>query len=245
MRARLIAIVCGLSSVLAAQSVQLYNTSNPGASDFQVGDQWELDIAGAPNQLVQVTTTFNDQNLGSQNYGYTDQYGMKTLTGYMPESAVGHWTEAWSVGGSPASPTLDFWVNEATFGGCETFASAAPPFLYSTDFYSLTELIFISPGSTFVEGQIVSGACGIVDVEFVALGYPAYLGANLTNYGASAFGTVYDNENTGAYGLSGRCYECYYPIIQTGVVDFVAADAAFNTYFFQTSVVLYIDREDI
>ena len=56
---RALLIFVALAIPLAAQnpSARLTNTSRPGATDFQVGDRFEVVITGAANQPVSVRTS--------------------------------------------------------------------------------------------------------------------------------------------------------------------------------------------
>lgn len=87
----------------------LSNTTSPGSS-LAVGDAWELQIKGAPNQDVYATGSFPNGETFHTKFGTTDAEGNFTDTGTEAEEHIGPWVITWSVG-NEAAPTMRFDVS--------------------------------------------------------------------------------------------------------------------------------------
>lgn len=97
-------------------SVLLENTSGGSASSFNPGDSFRLTINGPANAPIAATASQNGASPSSSNYGTTDSTGQRIITGTMPASASGTWSETWSVGGAVAG-NLSFVVTGPTGAG--------------------------------------------------------------------------------------------------------------------------------
>ena len=86
-----------------AASVVMRNTSRAGFdSSYQVGDNWQLTITGAPGAAVTAAASQNGASLGTTPFGSLNSSGQMVLTGTMSAGQVGNWQETWNVAGSPA-----------------------------------------------------------------------------------------------------------------------------------------------
>jgi len=98
-------------SFTVSPTVQIANLTHPGnTSSLAVGDNWQITVAGRPNQPVSVTGTFNGTPWGAS-VGQTDGNGNFTLNGTMAAGQTGNWTETWSVAGTQATPVISFSVH--------------------------------------------------------------------------------------------------------------------------------------
>jgi hypothetical protein len=124
MRALVILVVATTSAPAQTSLVRLVNTSRVGSRDFQVGDQFEILITGAPRQPISVRTQIN----GSTDWGpviaSTDETGRWSTTGRFEKSDFGSWSEIWTVGGKLASPVVRFNVDAPCVPGGRGFATA-------------------------------------------------------------------------------------------------------------------------
>lgn len=98
------------TSPQAAPSVSIRNLTGPSNAQFQVGDQWQIVVQGAPNQAVSAAASQNGSSLGTTPFGSTDASGRLVLNGTMGAGQVGQWVETWIVGGITAAPVLQFYV---------------------------------------------------------------------------------------------------------------------------------------
>lgn len=80
-------------------SVRNLSRANSDLS-LRVGDRWQIEVQGAPNQPVAADASQNSRNLGRSTFGNTDSTGRFTLQGVMGAEHVGTWTESWFVGGA-------------------------------------------------------------------------------------------------------------------------------------------------
>ena len=85
------------------------NLTKPGATDFFVGEQFEVVVTGAPNQIVIAAASQNGTPPAKGPQGRTDKNGRFTLTGTIGVSHVGNWREQWQVGEIKA-PSFTFEV---------------------------------------------------------------------------------------------------------------------------------------
>lgn len=110
----LILLVLMLAAVpVAAQKVvvQIRNVSRPASSDFQIGDKFEIVIHGPSDQPVSVRTTIQGRTDWGPVIGRTDSEGRWSTSGQFEKADFGSWTEAWTVGGKLAEPTVQFLVS--------------------------------------------------------------------------------------------------------------------------------------
>jgi hypothetical protein len=113
-----------IPAVAQTPSVRLLNVSRPGSRDFQIGDRFEIVIAGAPNQPVSVRTTMHGRTDWGPIIGSTDSTGRWSTAGQFEKSDFGDWSEVWTVGGSLASPTVQFPVGAPCLPGGDGFTVA-------------------------------------------------------------------------------------------------------------------------
>jgi hypothetical protein len=131
MRVLLILVVSAVSVLAQTPMVRLVNTSRPASRDFQIGDQFEILITGAPKQPISVRTTIN----GSTDWGpviaSTDDTGRWSTTGRFEKNDFGSGSEIWTVGGKLASPRIDFTVEAPCLPGSPSsvIALGLPMFL--------------------------------------------------------------------------------------------------------------------
>jgi hypothetical protein len=100
---------CGPS---VPSTAMVRNLSRPGATDFQVGESFEVVVTGAPNQAVVAAASQNGSPMAISSFGRTDKNGRFTFTGSMAQTHVGSWREQWRVGEIKA-PLFSFEVKPA------------------------------------------------------------------------------------------------------------------------------------
>jgi len=166
-------------------------------------------------------------------------------TGSFSTGEIGSWSETWYVGGVTATPVLNFTVSAPPPPPCTGNAVAFPGSIFSTDFYvgADEEPTFIEPGSTYVGAAITGGSCIFAYSNLQVFGYPSYMSASVTTGPYDAVGTVFDNESTGAYGFAGRCRDCFYPIVEYSMMNFVAVDSSPDVTIFDIPIFLWIVAE--
>ncbi len=91
--------------------VQLRNTTRPGATDFNAGDGFILEIHGAKNGALQVLATLNGIKGQLIAYGSLDANGYRAITGVETAAQRGEWYQTWHVNGALVQPVLHFFVN--------------------------------------------------------------------------------------------------------------------------------------
>jgi hypothetical protein len=134
----------------AAQNplVRLVNTSNPAISVFQVGDRFEVLLAGAPNQPVSVRTTMNGRTDWGPIIGATDSTGKWSTAGQFEKNDFGGWYQVWTVGGKLASPVVQFSVNAPCSPGGRGFAAmSGPNMMLTCETAEGSQSFSTSPGS--------------------------------------------------------------------------------------------------
>src|SRR5215469_12076677 len=121
MRALFILAMATASALAQTPLVRLVNTSRPASRDFQIGDQFQILITGAPKQPISVRTTMN----GSTDWGpviaSTDDTGRWSTTGRFEKNDFGGWSEVWTVGGKLANPRISFIVQAPCLPGGRAF----------------------------------------------------------------------------------------------------------------------------
>ena len=90
-------------------SVQLIDNTRAG-TNYQVGDSFTLAVHGAANQQVVVTQTTNGVTGAPFVFGQTDGNGNFFVSSTWGAANAGSYTQAWTVGGAAANPTLRFFV---------------------------------------------------------------------------------------------------------------------------------------
>jgi hypothetical protein len=103
--------------------VHLTNVSHPG-SDFQIGDRFEIVIAGAASQPVSVRTTMHRRTDWGPIIAWTDNSGHWSTAGQFEKSDFGDWSEVWTVGGKLANPVVHFSVGAPCLRGGQGFAAS-------------------------------------------------------------------------------------------------------------------------
>lgn len=102
-----------LPAAAIAPSVTLANLTNPGSTQFNIGDQWVIAVTGPPNTAVSVSATQNSIPLGTTPMGYTDGTGRLSLSNVVGDAQVGAWSETWIVGTQALAP-ITFNVSSAS-----------------------------------------------------------------------------------------------------------------------------------
>jgi hypothetical protein len=94
----------------AGPSVSILNLTR-GVVNFYPGDEWLVEITGAPAVSIVTCTAWQDGTpLGTTSYGITDGLGRWSLRGWMGEEHRGTWIEEWRVGGQLCEPVLTLYV---------------------------------------------------------------------------------------------------------------------------------------
>jgi hypothetical protein len=97
--------------------VTLLNLTRPQGRDFQIGDRFEIQIAGAPNQPISVRTTRRGRTDWGPIVASTDSTGRWSTSRQLEESDFGGWSEIWTVGGRLAAPAIRFDVQAPCLPG--------------------------------------------------------------------------------------------------------------------------------
>ncbi len=92
------------------------NLNRPGASDFYVGERFEVIVNGPGGEPVRLVAQRDSNDPSAAAYGKTDARGCFSLRGQMAGQHVGEWGEVWSVGSFKA-PTVRFRVRTPPPGG--------------------------------------------------------------------------------------------------------------------------------
>lgn len=223
-------------------TVQLTNLTR-GGTDFVVGDEWRIDVTGPPFQDVKGCATHNGSSLGCTVFGQTSAGNAFQLSGVMDASTIGSWVQTWYVGDIQATPVLQFEVDPPP---CEGYALPIPPIIFSYDHYYWPYMPFpdwIDGGAALVGAQITSANCAFVFTSFQPLGYPQMISGYLDLISPlTLIWIAYDNQTIGAYGMAVRCFDCFYPVIQSAAFSFIAVDNYSNLYIMNTGVGLYVER---
>jgi hypothetical protein len=133
---RALLIFVSFAIPLAAQtpSARLTNQGRAGATDFQVGDRFEVVITGGPNQPVSVRTSRQGRTDFSPVIGWTDLSGRWSVTGEFEKADFGGWYEAWTVGSKLANPVIGFSVNGPCLpGGRASIFTSGPNLVLNCD----------------------------------------------------------------------------------------------------------------
>ncbi len=115
-----VAATPSLSFTVSVAAVVAHNLTHPDlAPNFLVGDTYQYNVYGPPNQPV-----YNVQNSGPlTQVGQTDNNGTYTTSGVEQTAWIGSYTQVWSVGNNQASPALSFLVGQINSGGTLTTTS--------------------------------------------------------------------------------------------------------------------------
>ena len=100
-------------TAMSAATVKLFNLTRPGDGSFIVGDQFRVEVTGAPSQPVTSTATQNGSS-STGVMGQTDGAGKWSTEGTMGTTHIGTWSEVWQVGLKQATPILSFTVAAAS-----------------------------------------------------------------------------------------------------------------------------------
>ena len=122
MRTLLILALGVIPAAAQGPTVRILNLSRPVSGDFQIGERFEIVITGAPNQPVSVRTTRHGRTDWGPVIGTTDTAGRWSTAGRFEKSDFGDWSEAWTVGGRFAAPSLRFAVNAPCLPGGQAAA---------------------------------------------------------------------------------------------------------------------------
>jgi hypothetical protein len=123
LRALLILVMAAAPAVSQNSFVRLINSSRPASSEFQVGDRFEIAIAGPANQPVSVRTTRQGRTDWGPVIGSTDWSGRWSITGRFEKEDFGGWSEAWTVGGKLVNPVLNFSIGAPCLNSGQGFAA--------------------------------------------------------------------------------------------------------------------------
>jgi len=118
----LLALAC-IPATAQSPVVRLTNTTRPAASEFQIGDQYEIVIAAAAGRPVSVRTTMNARRDWGPVIASTDMNGRWSTAGRFEKGDFGEWSEIWTVGGKLATPAIHFSVSLPCLGGGQGYMS--------------------------------------------------------------------------------------------------------------------------
>lgn len=89
----------------APVTVSMKNVTRPGSdTSYNVGDQWQITLSGAPGTAVSASASQNGKSLGTTPFGSLNAQGQMVLTGTMGADQTGSWSESWN--GAPVSFTV-------------------------------------------------------------------------------------------------------------------------------------------
>jgi hypothetical protein len=132
MRVLLVLVVSAVSALAQSPMARLVNTSRPASRDFQIGDQFEILITGAPKQPISVRTIMNGTIDWSPVIAFTDDTGRWSTTGRFEKNDLLGGSEIWTVGGKLASPRIDFTVQAPCLPGGRISQKIFGPFISIT-----------------------------------------------------------------------------------------------------------------
>jgi hypothetical protein len=135
---------------VAAQSplVRVLNLSRPLASEFQIGDRFEIQVAAAPGQPISVRTGRQGRTDWGAVIASTDGAGRWHTEGQFEKSDFGHWREVWTIGGRLASPVIEFDVKASCLPGGEAHASMSGPNVILTCDTADGRQTFVTPSAS-------------------------------------------------------------------------------------------------
>ena len=107
MRMIFILAMAAIPVVAQRPIVRLINVTHPAGKDFQIGDRFELVIAGAPDQPVSVRTTMQGRTDWGPVIGHTDAAGRWSTTGQFEKTTS---VRGASSGQSAASLPIPFFI---------------------------------------------------------------------------------------------------------------------------------------
>lgn len=107
--------------------VRLVNLSRPVSSEFQVGDRYEIQVIGAPQQPISVRTSRQGRTDWGPVVASTDGTGRWSTTGQFEKSDFGGWSETWTVGSKLAAPAIQFFVKAPCLPAGRGMASMSGP----------------------------------------------------------------------------------------------------------------------
>jgi hypothetical protein len=116
-RIPLLLVLAILPAAARNPTVRVLNASRPLSGDFQIGDRFEILIAGEPNQPVSVRTSRQGRTDWSPIIGSTDSTGRWSTGGQFEKADFGDWREIWTLGGTLADPAIQFSVNAPCLPG--------------------------------------------------------------------------------------------------------------------------------
>jgi hypothetical protein len=127
MRLLLISALAAIPVLAQNPTVELSNNTRPASRDFQIGDRFEIVIAGARNQPVSVKTTMQGRTDWGPIIAWTDSSGRWSTTGQFERSDFGDWSEVFTVGGKLANPAVHYFVGAPCLPGGQGFRFQSGP----------------------------------------------------------------------------------------------------------------------
>ena len=141
----LLVLALVVSALAQTPIVRLVNVSRPASRAFQIGDQFEILITGAPHQPISVRTMMNGTTDWSPVIASTDDTGRWSTTGRFGKDDFGGGSEIWTVGGKLASPVIIFNVQAPCLpGGRGFYAGSGPNWVLSCETAEGTQT-FVTP----------------------------------------------------------------------------------------------------
>jgi hypothetical protein len=105
------------TAIFAVPTVSLVNLTHPDLSpNFEVGDIFQITITGPPNQPVTVVHAWDSGSTTTQ-IGQTDATGYFVTSGVETASAIGTYTDIYSVGNVQVSSAISYVVGQLGGGG--------------------------------------------------------------------------------------------------------------------------------
>jgi hypothetical protein len=127
MRILFLLMMSAVSALAQTPLVRLVNMSRPASRDFQIGDQFQILITGAPKQPISVRSAVNTFTDWGPVIASTDDTGRWSTTGRFEKNDFGGWSEVWTVGGKLASPRISFTVAAPCLPGGQHFQGRSGP----------------------------------------------------------------------------------------------------------------------
>ena len=148
MRVLFVLLMSTVSALAQTALVRLVNTSRPASRDFQIGDQFEILITGAPKQPISVRTTMNGSTDWSPVIASTDDGGRWSTTGRFQKEDFGGWSEVWTVGGKLADPRISFSVQAPCLPGGRNFQGGSGPNVFVSCETAEGRQTFVTPAAS-------------------------------------------------------------------------------------------------
>lgn len=161
MKLFIVFVVAATTAAAQSPTAMMINTSRPGSADFQVGDKFQIIVAGAPNLPVSVRTMRQGRTDWGPVIAYTDASGRWSAEGQFEKQDFGGWREVWTVGGKVANPVIDLSVKGSCPSGARSgmMASGAAMMMFCETASGSQSFVTPSEGDSFrtPDGRVIPG----------------------------------------------------------------------------------------